>query len=385
MGAPRVGYLMEFASLNGGERSLLNFLKHAGARVEPLLLAPDKGPLAERAAAEGLALRPFELRRDGRRRPFDEAVEELAAVAEEEGLDLLHSNSLSGGEYSGLAGERAGIPALSHVRDIQKLKASRRRRLARNRALIAVSEATRLHLIAQGLEADKILTRLNGIDPGFAEGVEPARGLWPGDEGQDPLLLNIGQIGLRKAQDLCLRALLPVLQARPRLRLAFVGERFSAKEESLAFEEALRREARLAKGRVLFLGRRSDVPALLRRARLLVHSAHQEPLGRVLLEAQVAGRAVVATRVGGSAEIIDHGRSGWLVPRGDARSLASAVSRLLDDPEQCQRMERASRSRACRLFEPRRSMEGIFEIYGFVLQGNATRTTIERNPGSAGL
>jgi glycosyltransferase involved in cell wall biosynthesis len=85
---------------------------------------------------------------------------------------------------------------------------------------------------------------------------------------------------------------------------------------------------------------------LLDRSRFLVLPSRSEGMGRVILEASARERAVVATRSGGIPELIEEGESGVLVPPGDARSLAAAISAGLEDPERMWRMGREARQRA---------------------------------------
>jgi L-malate glycosyltransferase len=82
--------------------------------------------------------------------------------------------------------------------------------------------------------------------------------------------------------------------------------------------------------RVEFLGGIDDVPALLSTAHIAVHSSRSEGLSNTILEAMAEGLPVVATSVGGTPEVILDGRSGFLVPPNDARSLAAKVKQLLD-------------------------------------------------------
>jgi hypothetical protein len=81
------------------------------------------------------------------------------------------------------------------------------------------------------------------------------------------------------------------------------------------------------------LGARDDVPRLLAACDVVVHaSVLAEPFGRVLVEAMLAGRPVVATRAGGVPEVVTDGETGVLVPPGDARALTEALDALRRDP-----------------------------------------------------
>lgn len=82
---------------------------------------------------------------------------------------------------------------------------------------------------------------------------------------------------------------------------------------------------------VSFLGNRDDVPALLRAADLFVSSSRYEACSIAILEAMSSGLAVVATDVGGNRELVEHGRSGWLVPPDRADLLARAIADALKD------------------------------------------------------
>lgn len=87
--------------------------------------------------------------------------------------------------------------------------------------------------------------------------------------------------------------------------------------------------------RVRFLGFRSDVPALMSACDLVVHtSTAPEPFGRVIVEAMLAGRPVIAAAAGGVMELIEQRVTGWLVTPGDALELAAMVQECYSQPEQ---------------------------------------------------
>ena len=100
--------------------------------------------------------------------------------------------------------------------------------------------------------------------------------------------------------------------------------------------------------RVRFLGWRSDVPALMAQADLLVCPSLREPLGNVVIEAWAAGLPVVATASDGPAALIEDGESGLLVPLpgqpgGGAAALARAIERLGNDPALAERLGEGGR------------------------------------------
>jgi glycosyltransferase involved in cell wall biosynthesis len=136
-----------------------------------------------------------------------------------------------------------------------------------------------------------------------------------------PLLLALGRLHANKAFDVLLRALATV----PGAWLWLAGE---GPEE--------RRLRRLAQeldlhDRVLFLGWRPDVPALLAACDILVCPSRHEPLGNVVLEGWAQERPVVAAAAQGPAALITEGETGLLVPKEDPRALAEVLVRLIGD------------------------------------------------------
>jgi glycosyltransferase involved in cell wall biosynthesis len=96
---------------------------------------------------------------------------------------------------------------------------------------------------------------------------------------------------------------------------------------------------------------------------LLVHPAHQEPLGRVLLEAAAAGLPIVATDVGGTSEILSDGHSSRLIRPDDPKMLATAIEELIRDPEMRQRFAAAARAEIESRFPVQRAAEELRRLW----------------------
>jgi glycosyltransferase involved in cell wall biosynthesis len=101
---------------------------------------------------------------------------------------------------------------------------------------------------------------------------------------------------------------------------------------------------------VEFMGRRDDIPGLLAQATFLVHTSDSEGLPNAVLEAMACGRAVVATGVGDTPFIVEHQKTGFVVPRGDDATLVERMATLIVDRELCRRMGEAGRLKAEREF-----------------------------------
>lgn len=369
---PDVLLLCEYSALNGAERSMLATLQGvqaAGFGVSAL--APSEGPLAAALRAGGVAVEPFSFVTDtGQRLAQPELRRQLAMLLRQRRPSLLHANSLAMGRLSGPVANELGIPSLAHLRDIVGLSHQAIADLNRHRRLLAVSEAVRTFHVAAGLDAAKTEVLHNGLDLScFCP--RPATGYLHQELGlprQARLAATIGQIGLRKGQDILLAAATSLVGRWPDLHWLVIGERNSEKAEARQFEQELHRTAAQLPGRVHFLGRRDDVAPILPELALLVHPARQEPLGRVLLEAAASGVAIVATDVGGTREIFPPAsNSARLVPSNDAPALAEAITRLLEDGSERHLLAAAARQRAEAAFDITQTVQRLVGHYREVL------------------
>ena len=141
----------------------------------------------------------------------------------------------------------------------------------------------------------------------------------------------VGRLTPLKGHPYFFKAMTKVVRSFPYVRILVIGDCPDRKESYKRELEVMVRHLGLSRF-VEFLGNRRDIPELLAKTDVLVLSTiTQEAFGRVILEAQAAGAAVVATRVGGVVEIIDHEKTGLLVPPKDPEAMADAVIRILND------------------------------------------------------
>lgn len=126
-------------------------------------------------------------------------------------------------------------------------------------------------------------------------------------------------------------------------------------------------EAQLAQwvdeGVIEWWGHRSDMPAVLAMAHIVVLPSYREGLPKGLIEAAASGRAVVTTDVPGCRDAIEAGSTGLLVPARDAQALADAVRSLLDDPDRCAAMGQAGRRLAEEAFDVSSVIERHLALY----------------------
>jgi glycosyltransferase involved in cell wall biosynthesis len=158
-----------------------------------------------------------------------------------------------------------------------------------------------------------------------------------------PLLIAVGRLTAQKGYCDLLAALQQVAIAAPDVALLIAGD------GELRAELLADLERRDLGGRVMLLGLRDDVPALLAAADLYVSAAHWEGLPVALLEAMAAGLPVVATDVGDAPHVVagahTSGPAGLLTPTGFPEALAQGIVTLLRDPERCDVMGAAGAAR----------------------------------------
>jgi glycosyltransferase involved in cell wall biosynthesis len=185
-----------------------------------------------------------------------------------------------------------------------------------------------------------------GVNGGGAAGVSGG-GL--GEPAPEPgFLLVVGRLRIRKGVDVLLAAMPELLSRQPSARLVIAGDG----EHRAALE---RHAAALGLGEsVTFLGRAgaAQVRELLRGAAALVVPSIYEGMPLVVLEAMEAAVPVVASRVAGIPEVVEDGRTGWLVPPEDPSGLAGALAAVLSDPAAARRRGAAGRQRLDEHFRP---------------------------------
>jgi glycosyltransferase involved in cell wall biosynthesis len=215
---------------------------------------------------------------------------------------------------------------------------------------VAVSDAVADGLRGQGIPEERVIRIYNGVNPkslrhNLRSGVIRKE---LGIAETSPLLGCIGQIAIRKGQDLFLDMAECLLKTQPDAHFLLAGARYSNKAESRDYESRLRERSKEPplKGRVHVLGYRADAASLINDLTVVVVPSRQEPLSRVLLEALALGTPTVATGVGGTPEIIEHEKSGLIVPPGDPEALAGAATRLLQSRSYRQKIKENGTIRA---------------------------------------
>jgi glycosyltransferase involved in cell wall biosynthesis len=261
-------------------------------------------------------------------------IAKLAQFLRRQKIQILHAHDL----WSNIVGMPAAMLARTPVTITSQRDLSHdawygtyRRRVLRffqrrSSLVLTNAKAIRNGLIEQDhLPSDKVCVVYNGVDLDRFH-VPPNGGqLFPGSEGNKLIVLVGNMITDVKGHAVLIAAAPEVVKVHPKTQFVFVGD--GAKRSD--FEKQIQDLG--LQQHFLFLGRRSDVPAILACCDVAVLPSLAEGLPNAVLEYLAAGLPVVATALGGNLEIIQDGKTGLLVPSQDPQALAAALIRLLSD------------------------------------------------------
>jgi glycosyltransferase involved in cell wall biosynthesis len=378
----RVVFVDHVARLSGGEIALRRLLPALAALVDVHVVLGEDGPLVEQLEALGIDTDimplPARLRdvkketvRPDRLDPVALAYVPRYAIRLSRRIsaldaDLVHTNSLKAALYAGLAARLARVPAVWHIRDriaTDYLPAS---------AVLLVRTASRLlptAILANSRATLETLPRPhNGrvlYNPVVYDGVEQIGA--PTTRTTDEVTVGIvGRLAPWKGQHVFLEGFAEAFRGT-NVRGRVIGSALFGEDEYAA--SLPRRAARLGiSSQIDFRGFRADVWKELDGLDVLVHcSVTPEPFGQVVLEGMAAGLPVVASSVGGPAEVITNGVDGILTPPGDVGELAAALRRLHDDSGLRARLGSAAQQRS-RDFTPERGAQQLLAVYRGILK-----------------
>lgn len=278
---------------------------------------------------------------------------DLASTLRPHRVDVVHSHEFTMGVFGTGAAKLLGVPHVITMHGSQTMTRALRRRVAlrwafrNSRATAAVSLATKVQLDADlGVPAQQICVIRNGIPLRTGDRATVRRELGVRDD--ELLILAIGNLDQRKGHLILLKALEKLQSAglsQP-WRLAIAGGRGGEERPKL---EAFAAEHGMS-DRLHILTYREDVPDLQAAADIFVMPSLWEGLPLAMLEAMLAGKAIVASDTSGIPEAITTEEHGLLTPPGDVESLAKALGRLLIDPALRQRLATAAQKRGTREF-----------------------------------
>jgi glycosyltransferase involved in cell wall biosynthesis len=352
-------------------------------RFESIICSTRPSPRHHVKAARAAGVEVLEL---GRRSKVDVwRWRPLVRLLRSGRVDVLHAHKFGSNLWAALLKPRSRLPVLLAHEHSWSYEGTMRRFVDRDLiarradAVIAVSPTDRLRMIElERLPHEKVVFVPNGIPDrplGDPEYVRRELGLTPSDS-------IVGTVcGLRPEKELetALRALGRLAPHRPGLRFLVVGDGLERPRlERLAEELGVS---------TTFLGHRAndEVPDLLAAMDVLVLSSRFEGMPLAVLEWMAAGKAIVASRVGGIPTMVEDGKEALLVPPRDHVSFADAIGRLLDDPAERQRLGEAAQRRQRAEFRFDQTIAQLETLYERLYEdGRRDLVAGQRSPKSHG-
>jgi glycosyltransferase involved in cell wall biosynthesis len=352
-------------SVGGGERHVIDLTRAMIERGHRLHLAVrPKSPL--RVALKDAPVHWHEL---GLRNALDIiSAQRLTEIIEKEKIDVMHAHVARDYAFCGIAARKARpvkfFLTRHHFNPI-KSNPIYAWTLAEARALIAVSASVREQLITAFPQfVDRTVVIPNWIDAG-------GRGDLSKTGARERLGITrrlaigiVGRLTRLKRQDLFLRAAAHLIKERHWTDADFliIGDPAPEDEE---YADSLRRLVKEAgiEQQVRFTGYVEDLPAYLVAFDIVAAPSENEAFSLALLEAMVAGCAVIASRVGGMAEIVEDGRTGIFIERDDLWSLVAGLSKLLTDKSLREKLGAAARAHVIERFDRRHVIDRIENLY----------------------
>jgi glycosyltransferase involved in cell wall biosynthesis len=280
-------------------------------------------------------------------------VTRLAGLFRRGRADVVHTHETRALFYSGPAARLTRVGRVIHTRHGVINQTSRQLFLLVQMARLAdrvvcISDDCVRDSIALGIPEGKLVRIWNGIDLNRFAYTGPAAG--------GPILA-VGRLDRVKGHDVLIRAAAEVARSDPAARFEIAGDgRYRPDLERLIANLDIKEHVHL-------LGEVEDVPGLLGRAGLFTQPSRTEGISLTLLEAMARGLPVVATRVGGNAEVVDDGVNGILIASEDPAALAGVVRDLRADPDRARDLGRAARRRIEEAFDVRRMVAEYETLY----------------------
>jgi len=295
----------------------------------------------------------------------------LTAHMRENEVDVLHSHKFGSNVWGALLAPRVPVPvfvAHEHTWSYEgnRLRVLLDRRLIARRAdaFIAVSEEDRRRMIeVEGIPEEKTRFIASGIVDPTVSTNDPAsvrRDL--GISNGAPVIGVVATLRSQKALDVLFRAAALLREEFPDLAVLVAGGPDPKEPDEEGRLEAVVRDLDVG-GSVRFLGRRDDVPDLVAAMDIGVLSSDYEGCPLSVMEYMEAGKPVVATAVGGLADIVDDGTTGLLVPPQDPQAFAAAVATILRDGPRARAMGEAGRARRRDRFDIERTIRQVEDLY----------------------
>jgi glycosyltransferase involved in cell wall biosynthesis len=376
----RLAYVIKEMVMGGSQTHLLQVLR--------LIDRKRFAPMFFCLTGEGALLDPVRaldvpVFMPGRGQPFKglglaARVASLRAELHRQKPDIVHNYLLRANLVGSISARLAGVKVVlcskrgcHHRRGFELVSAKIGNFLA-DRVMVNADAVREFVHADEGCPLDKMVVIPSGVDTSRFQPLPPAdfkaRIGVPADRA---VVGVVTRMRVRKGVDEFIRAIALLRRTQPSAHGVIVGEvdldaDLRQLVQSLGLQDHL-----------TLLGRRSDMPEVLSAFDVFVLCSHDEGMSNAILEAMAMEKAVVATDVGGTGEVVRHGHTGFLVPARDPEPLARALQEILAQPERLQEMGRLGRRIAVERFSAQSMVRQMENLYFDLACGRQLRSTRE--------
>ncbi len=291
--------------------------------------------------------------------------------------DLIYANTQKALVVGAVASFLCRRPLVYHLHDILSLDHFSKTNLAiavtlanaRASLVIANSIASQAAFVAAGGRKELTEVVYNGFEVEFYQSNEDKHQQLKKELGLDGRFIvgHFSRLSPWKGQHILLEAL---ANCPEDVTAIFVGDALFGEQDYAQYLHERVAELGL-ESRVRFLGFRSDIVQLMSNCDLVAHtSIAPEPFGRVIVEAMLCGRPVIAAEAGGVVELVENAVTGWLVPPGNATLLAEVITSCRNQPEFTGAIARQAQHEACERFNLTTINSSIAQLLSGVVKFN---------------
>jgi glycosyltransferase involved in cell wall biosynthesis len=371
---------LTFFYLGGTERQVMNLAAGLDPERFDLHMACNGkvGELLEEATALGVPVTEYainSLYNVGSMRARLRFARDLRAHS----IEIVHSYGFYSNLFAIPAARLAGVPVVvASIRDCGETltpaqKSAQKLFCRMADCILANAEGVRRWLIREGYPARKIQVIRNGVlkpPPMVGAGwLRKEFGLAP-----DARLIAVcSRLNRMKGLEYFIDAAAIVSRQRPDVRFLIVGGNGHRSDGDYQAELERYAASHGLESRVIFTGFRTDVARMLQEIDISVLPSLSEGLSNTLLESMAAGVPVIATKVGGTPELVEDGSTGLLVPPRDPGALSQSMTLMLDNPGTARRLGEAGRDHVLSRFSIDKMVADTQSLYAKLLSASGAR------------
>jgi len=362
-------YVNRIAEIGGAEVSLLNLVQEIQKYdYTPVVVLGSYGPLCKRLKKLNIKIYIYPLGFPHLKNPipFLKSLLFLYHIIKTEKVQLIHSNTLWDNQYGVLSAKLSGIPHILHVRGFPEQKASWKSLYNMGSLAICNSEDTKRTFSKYGGFRKRTEVVYNAVDterfipdPKSRQNVRQRYGF----DKTDVVMGVAGRLSEEKGQLFLLKTLLPMLKSNANFKVLIAGDAkihpgstYPDKIMTFIRQNSLEEN-------VIMAGYIEDMNGFYNALDLFLLPSFREPFGRVLIEAMATETPIIASRVGGVPEVVDHEINGCLINPHDADNWRQCIDKLINNKSLRVQLGKAGRMKVLKKFTSEKVTSQIVAIY----------------------